>query len=144
MKKYRFGWYLSVAVMVACLPYSLTAQTKTEKPTAKPVVNSSLGQTKNVHRCGSLFFSGQFSSGDVSIIKQAGVQRVISLRTKGEIEWDEAAVLKDAGLEFVVVPFLAPESLTDEVFDKVRKLLKDQEKTPGSIVERQTGWEGFG
>jgi ubiquinone/menaquinone biosynthesis C-methylase UbiE len=51
------------------------------------------------------------------------------LRQADEIDWDEGAAIKDVGLEFVAIPFQSSESLTDDVFDKVRKLLDDMDKT---------------
>ena len=84
-----------------------------------------LGKTKNLHQYGNVFLAGQFTPEDIALIKAAGVETVITLRTDGEIDWDEASALKAAGISFVAVPFRKPDSLTDDVFDKVRKLLKD-------------------
>ncbi|RMF43867.1 MAG: methyltransferase domain-containing protein [Planctomycetota bacterium] len=47
-----------------------------------------------------------------------------------EVEWDEAGLLRKAGIEFISVPFAGPDSLTDEVFDKVRKLLRESQQHP--------------
>lgn len=90
------------------------------------VKDSKLGETKNVHQCGNLFLAGQFSKSDIVEFTKNEVKRVISLRTEGEIDWDEKGALEDAEIEFVVVPFRSPESLTDEVFDEVRELLSDK------------------
>ena len=84
-----------------------------------------LGETKNIHQFGNVFLAGQFTPDDIALIKAAGVQTVITLRTDGEIDWDEASALKAAGITFVAVPFRKPDSLTDDVFNKVRKLMKD-------------------
>ncbi len=89
---------------------------------------SSLGGTKNVHRLGDLIFAGQFKPDDVAKIKDEKVLRVITLRTDGEIDWDEKSAIENAGIEFVKVPFKAPETLTDEVFAEIRGLLKDDAK----------------
>ncbi len=89
-----------------------------------------LGKTRNVHACGNLFLAGQPTPEDIAILKQKGIQRVITLRTDGEVDWDEAAKIKQAGIEFVQVPFRLPDSLTDEVFDKVRKLLREHDRKP--------------
>ncbi len=56
-----------------------------------------------------------------------GVLRLV-LRTDGEIDWDEQQAVSDAGIEFVEVPFRAPDSLNDEVFDNIRGLLNDGSK----------------
>ena len=56
-----------------------------------------LGETKNIHQFGNVFLAGQFTPDDIALIKAAGVQTVITLRTDGEIDWDEASALKAAG-----------------------------------------------
>ncbi len=89
------------------------------------ILEDSLGEAKNVHRLGDLFFSGQFTPEDVEVLKERGIKRVITLRTDGEVDWDEEAALKAAGIELIKIPFRKPESLTDEVFDKARKTLSD-------------------
>ena len=90
------------------------------------IVDASLGKAKNVHRLKDLFFSGQFTPKDIEEIKAAKIERVITLRTDGEIDWNEKSAIESAGLEFEQVPFRGPESLTDDVFDKVRGLLSDE------------------
>ncbi len=90
---------------------------------------AALGKTKNVHHSGNLFFAGQFSAEDIESIKAARVGRVITLRTEGEIDWDEEAAIRGAGIEFIEVPFRSPESLTDDVFDQIRELLSDRSET---------------
>ena len=91
------------------------------------VGKASLGATKNVHRVGDLFLSGQFTAEDIEIIKQNGIDRVVSLRTDGEIEWNEKKALEDAGLEFESVPFRAPETLTDKIFTDACQLLRNSD-----------------
>ena len=98
------------------------------KVAAKPVEKAELGETRNVHRCGELFLAGQFGPQDIAKIKAAGITRVISLRTNGEIDWNQKKALDEADLEFIVVPFRAPEDLTDDVFDKVRDLLDNSDQ----------------
>lgn len=101
-----------------------------QKESAPAVKDSALGKTRNVHACGKLFLAGQPTQADIATIKDKGIKRVITLRTDGEIDWDEGAAIKDAGLKFVEIPFGSPDSLTDDVFGKVRKLLKESDKTP--------------
>jgi len=92
------------------------------------IEESSLGNTKNVHKAGDLFFSGQFQEEDLKFLTDQKITRVISLRSDDEIGWVEHAAVTAAGMEFVQVPFSKPEELTDEVFGKVRELLKDKSK----------------
>lgn len=96
---------------------------------AAPICSAELGDTINVHLSGSLYFAGQFTAADIAALQAAGVKRVITLRTDGEIEWDEEAALKAAGIEYFAIPFRSPDSLTDQVFDSVRILLAENDST---------------
>ena len=93
-----------------------------------PVEAAKLGEMPDVHVCGGLYLAGQPTADDLPAIRAADIQRVISLRPKEEVAWKEAEAIKDAGIEFIEVPFRQPESLTDEVFDKVRRMLDESEK----------------
>ena len=102
---------------------SVESDSEVQETRLQPAV---LGEATNVHRLDDLFFSGQFNQEDIEVIKNENIARVISLRTDGEIDWDEKAALESAGIEFTCVPFREPESLSDEVFDEIRGLLRDQ------------------
>ncbi len=98
------------------------------KEVANTIEDATLGSTVNVHKFGNLFFGGQFSAEDLPQISKEGITRIITLRTEGEVDWDEKKEVQDANIEFVEVPFRSPDALTDEVFTKVRNLLKDKSK----------------
>ncbi len=117
---------LGIAIAIL-LPLNSFGQqtTATESQKSDEIVASSLGNTKKVHQRGNLFFAGQFNPEDIEAIKEQKITRVITLRMDGEVKWDEAAALKTANMEFIKIPFGSPEALTDEVFDQVRELLKD-------------------
>ena len=107
---------------------SAASQQETAKQSIQPasVEAAELGGTKNVHRVGNLFLAGQFEKEDIEAIKQAGIGRVITLRTDKEVDWNEKELVESAGLRFDAIGFLAPESLTDEIFDQVRMQLKNE------------------
>jgi len=88
-----------------------------------------VGSTKNVHRLGNLWFAGQFPQEDVARWKAAGIRRVITLRQAGEVDWDEPGQVRAAGMEFVDLGFREPETMSDEILDRLRALLAD-ESTP--------------
>ncbi|MCH2181626.1 MAG: methyltransferase domain-containing protein [Mariniblastus sp.] len=119
----RLIFCCSIAGLGCCLP----AIAQQQEP--ETIERASLGNTKNVHRAGNLFFAGQFGAEDIDSITAAQVGRVITLRTEGEIDWDEAAAIRAAGLSFIEVPFRSPDSLTDGVFDQIRELLSDRSQT---------------
>ncbi len=94
------------------------------------IIECRLGAAKNVHYLNDICFSGQFSEVDVAEIKHQQFKRVISLRTVGEVEWDEKRGAEEAGMEFLAIPFKSSDSLTDEVFQRVREALgESQQKT---------------
>ncbi len=127
----KIGKSMLMVVVSTLLSGTVLLGARFDDKEAPPKVRSArLGQTRNVHACGKLFLAGQPTPEDIELIKKQGIRRVVTLRTDGEVAWDEAGMVKRAGMEFVKVPFRLPDSLTDEVFDKVRKLLKDHEKTP--------------
>ncbi len=117
--------FLSCALPLLLLPASIATAQLAEENNVDEVKSFDLGETRNVHSCGKLCLAGQFGASDIDEIKAADIRRIISLRTEGEIEWDEKAAIEAADLEFVHIPFRSSDSLTDEVFDEIRKLLKD-------------------
>ncbi len=97
---------------------------------AAPVEVSELGGTRNVHRVGNLFLAGQFGLNDVEVIKTAGIETVISLRSTGEIFWDERLAVEQSGLKFESFGFVSPDALTDEIFAQVcQRLVNNPGKT---------------
>lgn len=128
----RQTWKMAIALLLCGLAANtVIAQRKADSKTkVAPVKDAKLGETRNVHQCGELFLAGQPTKDDIAVMKKRGVKQIITLRTDGEVDWDEAGLIKDMGMQFVPVPFRAPDSLTPEVFDKIRKLLKQSEKTP--------------
>lgn len=94
---------------------------------APPVVAAKLGNTRNVHACGNLFLAGQPTKDDIKVLTGKGIRRVITLRSDGEIDWDEERAVTDAGIGFVRIPLTGVETLTDQTLDRIRKLLSDQQ-----------------
>lgn len=92
-----------------------------------------LGETRNVHAIGKNLLCGQPTEAEFAIAKERGIQVVVNLRTDGEIDWDEAAVVEQLGLEYEHIPFRAPETLTDEVFDNVRDVMRQADEKPVMI-----------
>lgn len=92
-----------------------------EAPKVKP---AELGATNNVHQCGAIYLAGQPSPDDVAAIRRAGIKRVVTLRTEGELTWDERSTVTEADLQFDAIGFRDPADLTDEVFATTRRLLR--------------------
>jgi len=106
-----------------------------DKPTASPAAAEKLeacqlGMIQQLHSLGGVYLAGQPSPEDFQLVKERGIRTVVNLRLADELDWDEAARVQGLGLEYRHIPFQAPASLTDEVFDQVRKLLNDADKQP--------------
>lgn len=96
-------------------------------PKLQPV---DLGAAEPAHRVGQVYLAGQPDEEDVPGLKAKGIKTVVSLRTDGEVSWDEKSAVEAAGMKYVNVPFLSDEELTDEVFDQVRAVLRDKQQQP--------------
>lgn len=130
----RFVAFSFLAIGLTTLSFGQTTKSvENTKPASsqstaeKKLESSKLGSIKNVHKCDSLFLAGQFTEEDIAKLKEAKIKKVITLRTEGEVSWNESLALKKAGIELIKIPFRQPESLTDEVFTKVREALADQD-----------------
>ena len=98
---------------------------KNEQPKLEKI---KLGTTKNVTQFGDVYLSGQFSEDDIKLLKEAGIKVVISLRAEGEVKWDEDAALKKAGIKSIKVPLKTADALTDDVMNKLRKILNENKE----------------
>ena len=114
---------LTIALLLTLSGCTLGLDAREPRP-AK-IVPAKLGATRNVHVGGNVYFAGQFTQEDIPIIKKRGITRIVTLRTDGEVRWDEKGLVEAAGFEFVSIPFRGGESLTDEIFAKIRSLLKE-------------------
>jgi uncharacterized protein (TIGR01244 family) len=88
------------------------------------------GKVERMHTLKGIFLASQPEKEDFKQAADKGVKTVVNLRDPKEIDWDEAAVVKELGMEYVNLPFRSPKELSDEIFDKSRKLLADKSKRP--------------
>lgn len=115
------------ALVLAVVCYPALAQ---KGGTVPAVVESQLGMTRNVHAFGPTLLCGQPSQEELADAKSRGIRVVITLREKNELSWDEASVVKQLGLEYHDFGFRDPADLTDNVFDGVRKALRNTKEHP--------------
>lgn len=101
-----------------------------EKPKTKKLEPAKCGSVQQLHVLDDIYLAGQPSKEDFKAFKDRGVKSVINLRTQDETNWDEAKVLKELDLEYHHVPIKSPEALTDETFDRLRKLLNNRDERP--------------
>ena len=118
-------FFVTILVGLTTTTHAFAYQQANQVDKPEKVEPLEFGQVVNVHQVGDLYTSGQFAPEDIEILKNKKIARIISLRTDGEIKWDEQKEVEKAGLKFVKVPFRAPDEMTDELFATVRELLRD-------------------
>ena len=120
----------STKIITWMVIFLLSAWVAAQKTNSKSEVKQEkIGKTINVHSCGILFLAGQPSEADFKLMAERNIKRIITLRTDGEVAWNEQEVVKDAGLEYVEMPFRSPDALTDEFFQKIRTELASNKST---------------
>ena len=103
----------------------------TEPPAAQRLEASELGSTTPVHAFGDVLLAGQPGTDDLALARERGVVAVIDLRLPAESRpFDEPARLAELGMVYHNPGFGSPEQLTDELFDEVRTVLRDEESRP--------------
>ncbi len=86
------------------------------------------GSISRIHVFGDVFLAGQPAPEDFEHARDGGIRTVVNLRHEEEIGFDERAVVESLGLNYINIPFKAPEELTDAVFDRMRELLNQAER----------------
>jgi protein tyrosine phosphatase (PTP) superfamily phosphohydrolase (DUF442 family) len=129
MPRNRFAFVVIVA-LAAWTTAIGDDKKKEDLPVTKQLEKCTLGNIKQIHALGGTFLAGQPTPADFKLAKEKGLKTVINLREKGEVDWDEEAAVKELGLEYVHLPFKSAEGLTDDIFDRARKLLSDKRKQP--------------
>ena len=118
-----------IAVALSCsISFADDKPAQIEKP--KKLEPAKCGSVKQLHALGDIYLAGQPSPDDFQEFKKRGVKSVLNLRTKDEMDFAEAKTLKSLGLEYHHIPIAGPDSLTDENFDKLRKLLNEKDQRP--------------
>ena len=105
----------------------LPAETQKEPPKLE---RCSCFQVQAIHRYADVFLAGQPTAEGLTEAKKAGVRTVINLRAASELDWDEKAQVERLGMNYVNVPIASSEALTDEVFSRLRDVLKDHTRRP--------------
>lgn len=116
--------FIAMMVVVATASGSTLAEEKAKR-TLRP---GRLGSTYKIHAFGDILLAGQPTLNDLNAAKAAGIKTVINLRLPQEMRFDEAAAVRDLGMAYHNFPISGPETLTDKVFEDIRKLLNDKKK----------------
>ncbi|QDT44761.1 hypothetical protein Pan241w_48770 [Gimesia alba] len=89
-----------------------------------------MGTISPLHRSDQIYLAGQPMQTDFDLIQKTGVKTILNLRPMTEQRWDEGSYLKMLELDYINIPFRAPDTLTPAVFDQCRKILNDKSKHP--------------
>ncbi len=112
-----------------------SAPSATEASPKAPTVSlkaETCGTVKNLHVFGATHLAGQPGEADLALLKERGIKAVVTLREDSEnAGFDEAQTAEKIGLPFHRVAFRAPDTLTDDVFEQVRALIK---KHDGAVL----------
>lgn len=120
---------LALAALLLCQAPAV-AQKPIDAGQPAPIQPVKIGNIDNVTRCGSLLMAGQPTPEDIALLKKNGVKCVVTFRTEGEVSWDEKAAVEAAGIDFKAIRYGTVDSLTDDVFDSSRKLLREYKGQP--------------
>ncbi len=127
MNRIRFSFYAFVYVALLLSHGGFLAAEEKDKPT---IQKDKLGSTRNVTRHGTTLFGGQPDRAAFAEAKVRGIKVLVTFREEGEVDWDEAAEAEELGLKFHRFGFRAPDSLSNELIDRARKLLARSKDTP--------------
>lgn len=78
----------------------------------------------------TVFASGQPTQDQIHTLAEAGIRHVISLRTDGEIDWDESSLVDAAGMEFHSIPVAGADGVTSENAQTLDQLLAQLDGQP--------------
>ncbi len=121
------------ALSMSSVPSALERQQKNKDkdlPKAQKLEPYKCGKVERLHTYGGIFLASQPQTDDFKLAKEGGIQTVINLREKDELDWDEEALVKQLGMEYHHLPFKSPAGLTDEIFAKARQVLNNKDKRP--------------
>jgi protein tyrosine phosphatase (PTP) superfamily phosphohydrolase (DUF442 family) len=117
----------------AAAPQSAASSAPAASPTAADELRLErieVGAARPVHQIGRYYLAGQPASEDLAVWKDKGVRTIVSLRTPGEIDWDEKAAVEALGMKYVSIPFRGADSLGDEQIEAALAVLKEGDEQP--------------
>jgi uncharacterized protein (TIGR01244 family) len=120
---------LLALLSLACSPSS--EPTPPTQAAAKKLEPYSCGTVQRLHTFDGIFLASQPSEADFREANSNGIRTVVNLRMPDELkDFDEPALIKSLNMQYVALPFSSPESLTPEIFDAARALLRDSAQRP--------------
>ena len=77
-----------------------------------------------------VFASGQPTQDQLGVLADSGIRHVISLRTDGELDWDEAAAVESRGMVFHSISVSGRDGVTTENAQSLETLLASLDGQP--------------
>ena len=77
-----------------------------------------------------VFSAGQPTEEQIQTLADSGIRHVISLRTDGEIDWDESSLVNAAGMEFHSIPVAGAGGVTSDNAQSLDQLLAQLDGQP--------------
>lgn len=95
------------------------------------IVAADIGAVQNFSRIKpNLAAAGQPNEENLKKAAASGYKTIVNLRPKEEWPFDEESLVKDLGMNYVLIPFSTPETLTLEKAEELRTILKDKTAYP--------------
>ncbi len=98
---------------------------------AQPVTTASWpDQFNNIFTDGNYYFAGQPTAEGLSLLRDAGVKKVINIRTLGEVEkldYNEPKAVADAGMSYVSIP-ISPKTFSAANVERFAAALEQYEE----------------
>ena len=130
----RWGQLVGAVLLVLAFSRIASAAESPAATQGQPPVPAKLGSTPNVHASGPVWLCGQPSPEDLQLARQKGIAVVLSLRLPDEISWDEEKAAKQAGLEFQRLAFNTADTMTDEILNAARDILKEAQRDGKPVI----------
>jgi uncharacterized protein (TIGR01244 family) len=127
---------IAAAVALCSLPVLVSCTREESQAAPAPAPSAKLepatcGQVQRLHTLGSVFLASQPSSEDFERVRETGIKRVLDLRMPDEERgFDEPARVEELGMTYVHLGFKAADTLTDEVLDRSRELMRGAANEP--------------
>jgi len=116
---------LGFCFLAICADYSrASAPNPPVAASTHKVKSFKLGTIARLYVFDDIFLASQPRPADFELLKKNGVKTVINLRHEREnTAFDQPQLLAKLEIKYISVPWNGPTELTDEVFDRMRKLL---------------------
>ena len=126
---------LPAIIATSCLLFAfVSCASEGPPPPARQEVgiqSTALGGTRNVTRLGNIWFAGQPDVAGLHEAHQAGIRTVVNLRSTPEMVGNpEERTVAKLGMEYINIPFRAATTLSDQIFERARFILRSPDHRP--------------